>query len=626
MTYLFEAEKNKLTSMKGDVSYFYEFTPPDLNVLSINAVSSQYKRLETILCLQNEVIKVYAIDGKYYFNIFSERPIADLNLKACHRPVEVFFKERFCNLQDVRVHFYENYLTYKDQYVRLLSVKNYGTQIYPLESLNFGDYVIQFKKVSKLDAKKKINFKRKLHFSSLFKGMRDLDGENAFNESEDLLNGITRDESALYLVEMFFLLSETTKLNLDNKTDQFTEYFKGQGGEVIIEERGMNYFFESLVPGIIPSFKRAELLPSNYLSHLVPFHRDFLHESGFSLQSSTQNPVLFNLFHPTAHNYNALITGPSGQGKSVLANKILKEAIRNKAKAVVLDLGNSFYKNVKYHEGIVISEKFNPLEFQNPRYLKEFILSFLDTKFSKKEEGRLYETIEIILRTKVINSFADFLLELEKGFEGITYYFKEALPFFNTEKTQMAFVTYCDFSLYPESLKAPLIIYLIEYFKNLDGRKVFIFDECWHLLEKNSVYLAECFRTFRKHEASAIAISQNLDDFSGSQLGRVIMQNTYHKFLFHQQVVSSEFIGDDVAQVLQDIESVKYSYSEFLYLCESIKKTLRYYPTNLEYQLFTSDKKDLNQWQKYFETEGQFLNFGEAITNFTKIKYAGVLC
>src|SRR5690606_40132436 len=69
-----------------------------------------------------------------------------------------------------------------------------------------------------------------------------------------------------------------------------------------------------------------------------------------------------------------------------------------------------------------------------------------------------------------------------------------------------------------------LIIYLIEYFKHLEGEKIFIFDECWHLLLKNADYIAECFRTFRKHKASAVAISQNLDDFSESQLGRVIIQ------------------------------------------------------------------------------------------------------
>src|SRR5690606_2271265 len=108
--------------------------------------------------------------------------------------------------------------------------------------------------------------------------------------------------------------------------------------------------------------------------------------------------------------------------------------------------------------------------------------------------------------------------------------------------------------------------YLIEYFKNLKGKKLFIFDECWHLLSRNADYVAECFRTFRKHNASAVAISQNLDDFSITQLGRVIIQNTYWKALFRQSLSPSEFIDSDSISFLDEIQSKKGSYSEFLLL------------------------------------------------------------
>src|SRR5690606_14129895 len=200
-----------------------------------------------------------------------------------------------------------------------------------------------------------------------------------------------------------------------------------------------------------------------------------------------------------------------------------------------------------------------------------------------------------------ISSFSDFLDALEKDFKGISYYFKEIEEYFTDEILPLNDLTYCDFTLYPESMKAPLIIYLIEYFKNLNGKKIFIFDECWHLLSKNADYIAECFRTFRKHGASAVAISQNLDDFSETQLGRVIIQNTFYKFLFRQSLKVSEFIDSHTKSLIDSVQSVKGQYSEFLLLTENQKKPLRFFPNPLEYELMTSAREDNKKFEAYME-------------------------
>ena len=169
-------------------------------------------------------------------------------------------------------------------------------------------------------------------------------------------------------------------------------------------------------------------------------------------------------------------------------------------------------------------------------------------------------------------------------------------------------------------MKAPLIIYLIEYFKNLEGKKVFVFDECWHLLNKNADYIAECFRTFRKHHASAIAISQNLDDFSITQLGRVIIQNTHWKLLFRQSLSESEFIDYQSIELLESIYSKKGAYSEFLLLSEGIKKPIRYYPTHLEYELFNTNKEESIKFNTYLDENSKYLSFTECIKNYCKLK------
>ena len=304
----------------------------------------------------------------------------------------------------------------------------------------------------------------------------------------------------------------------------------------------------------------------------------------------------------------------------MMANKLLWQELARGTKAMVLDLGNSFAKNAKFHDGAILSHTFNPYQFKNPRYLKEFVLATMGEKLVRREEGRLFEVIKTISENPDITNFKAFLSELEKSFTGIRYYFNEIEEFFTDESSPLNDFTYCDFTLYPEAIKAPLIIYLIEYFKHLEGEKVFIFDECWHLLLKNADYIAECFRTFRKHKASAIAISQNLDDFSESQLGRVIIQNTYFKFLFRQSLTTSEFIDTHTKSLLDSVQSIKGAYSEFLLLTETIKKPIRYYPTPLEYQVMTSAREDNQQFEEYLTNGGKFIPFDEAIRNFTQIK------
>ena len=71
---------------------------------------------------------------------------------------------------------------------------------------------------------------------------------------------------------------------------------------------------------------------------------------------------------------------------------------------------------------------------------------------------------------------------------------------------------------------------------------------------------------------------------------------------------------------MSNILSRKGEYSEFLLLTETIRKPIRFYPDPFEYQLFTSDRRDNAKFEFYMEEKGRFLDFKEAMENFTKIK------
>lgn len=611
---LFDESGSKLTSLKGEVSYFYEFKPKDLEAVDRESAWQEIERFEDMLTQTKGVVKVYSLGGRAYLNLFNQDDLGGVERAEVDFPLS-----KLCNCD--KIHFYENYLTAGYEFIRVMSVKEFPDSLSLFETNSFPDYVIHLKRVEKIKAKERINLRRKLHFSSLYKAMRDIESEEAYKQSEELLGDITTDRRSLFEAEMFFIVRGRTKEELDQKSDAFKLDFEGKNGELIVEERGLSFFFKGLIPGVMPSFKRRLDPPSDYLSLLIPHHQDFLYSKGISFNARSGKEIKIDLFGDGSPNFNALITGGTGQGKSVLANKILKEEIARGTKALVIDLGNSFLKNTMFHEGSVKSLKFNPLHFKDPSYLKALVLSVVDEEFSKKQEGELFELITTLVSDNSNLSWSEFVEGLERRFSGIRFYFSEIEKYFTDDLEVLSDLTYCDFSSYPDSMKAPMIIYLLESFKNLHGRKIFLFDECWSLLEKNADYVAECFRTFRKYGASAVAISQNLDDFKESALGRVIIQNSFHKFLFRQPLSESEFVGTRARDISEQIFSVKGEYSEFLYINEQATKPVRYYPTALEYELFTSDKLDRDRFDHYMEELGRFLNFKEAMLNFVKIRY-----
>jgi type IV secretory pathway VirB4 component len=240
-----------------------------------------------------------------------------------------------------------------------------------------------------------------------------------------------------------------------------------------------------------------------------------------------------------------------------------------------------------------------------------------DGFLTKSDEGKLFEVLSL-LTDNDFSSFDSFLEKLELEFKGIKYYFSEIKEYFDGDNAKINQLTYCDLSLYPEQIKAPLILYLIEYFKNLEGQKIFVFDECWQLLTKNADYVAESFRTFRKHQASAVAISQNLEDFLSSPLGRVIYQNSHFKFLFKQEVLG-DYLSDEVKCLLEKVNSKKSEYSEFLVLSDLLKKIVRFYPTKDELYLFNTEKSESLKFERFFEERNMLLDFKEIFDQYVQL-------
>jgi len=620
---IYEVNENEIVSLKGDVSQFYKIITPDMTQLTLIEIESFYQSLKNELKNLKEgyFYKIYYLNDVLYLNTNDNNPsLNSFELRPSIEPLKTWLGDDV-SFQDIE--FFDDYYILNGRYCRLLNLYELPSLITGRFLEQFGDFALNLRKVDPLKAKNKLNLKRKMHFSLTLENLRNLESEKAFQESEDLLEKVMTGEESIFEMEGWLIVSAETKHDLDYKTVELKQMAKIQDLELLTEIRGLAYFFNNLTVGVKPTFKRAHLTPASYITGLISLPTEVVMDEGIHFHSSNGRDVNFSLFHPHSTNFNLLITGTSGEGKSMVANKLLKEELQLDTKFIVLDLGNSFKRTVAYYDGVSFSDKFNPLTYQDPTYLKAFVLSVTGPEyFSKQDEGKLFELLKTNEKKKY-SSFEQFLQTLEKEFKGISYFFSEVKYYFTDIETKKNNLTYCDLSLYPECIKAPLIIYLIEHFKHLEGKKIFIFDEVWGLLLNNAEFVAYSFRTFRKHFASAVAISQNLEDLLISELGRVIYQNSCHKFLFRQDV-REETLPTHIYELLNQVASDKGFYSEFLLISDQIKKIVRFYSTPIEFEMFNTDNWELTKFQKFYEDRKDIMDYQEIFDHYVYLKHGEV--
>jgi conjugal transfer ATP-binding protein TraC len=136
--------------------------------------------------------------------------------------------------------------------------------------------------------------------------------------------------------------------------------------------------------------------------------------------------------------------------------------------------------------------------------------------------------------------------------------------------------------------------------------KFVVFDECWSLLENDAGarFLGEVFRTFRKYRASAIAISQTMDDFANSRVASAILPNASVKWLLKQtggNLPSLEKIlrfNEREIRLIESVTSKKGYYSEAFLVAGDDRQVVLLESSPLEYWIATTDPMDLREMDR----------------------------
>lgn len=292
----------------------------------------------------------------------------------------------------------------------------------------------------------------------------------------------------------------------------------------------------------------------------------------------------FDLFANRNGNYNAVVAGTSGSGKSVLAQELVTSVLATGGRVWVFDVGESYRHCAELTDGqwldfdasglcinpldvagdameridelaqivTVMANGDAPLELTQSEWLKRALLVVIETA---RREGRTPTMTDLTLHLMRPENaaLADVAVRLmpyaaggryAKWFDGPTNVnFDSPLVVLEMQALMQK----------PVLQSVALLILILRIFEAIrvlprDEKKLVVIDEAWRLLSGNTGRFVEwACRTLRKYGAGIVCISQSVEDFAVSSAARAMRMNADTVFLLRQKAAGVAAYTDDPA-------------------------------------------------------------------------------
>lgn len=491
---------------------------------------------------------------------------------------------------------------------------------------------------------------RRLAFSMAYgkkSGVSDIESQSKFQDLETLLSEMIAQGEKVFHVSFNVVLRSTAIDDLDLQVAQTLSKVRELAGAEAMEESlaAFDIFSEFAVPNTRGK-ERMKRMKTTTLSDLLPLYGPWPgHErASILLRSRMGSLVKFDPFAADLTNYNHVVSGGSGSGKSFMTNILLLQMLKENPKIFIVDIGGSYMKMCSHLGGqyipLGIADRVavNPFDLlpgetvPSPHKIK-FLTGLVELMTKEEGETRLprlerAEIEEAICRVYEsghpprISVLRDILLDhsdvsirrfgrILSSWCGETPYgrFVDRPTTIEFERPIVAF-DLKGMETYPD-LQA-VFLYIITDFiwreiqRDRQSKKFLVFDECWRLLENDagSSFIAEVFRTFRKYFAGAIAISQNMDDFAKSKVAGAILSNSSVKWCLVQKGADQARLkevlqlNDEEMRLVASLQQERGVYSEAFFMAQDQRSVVAIESTPLEYWIATTDPRDLAALEK----------------------------
>lgn len=513
------------------------------------------------------------------------------------------------------------------------------------------DLMLSFEVPSQADEMAKLQQKRKMaHSLATTSGNKasDLESETKLSSTEELIRELLSTGQRIYAVQMSLVLrapaTDDCAKKLNRQVREVLSRFRSlQGSEGLEETVGSWKIFKGNLPGAPVKLERAKKFKTNNLVDFIPIYgpREGDNDPAVIFRNRLNGLVSFNPFDSSLTNYNALVTGSSGAGKSFLNNCILAQELARGLRVFIIDIGGSYKKLTEALGGqyleMDLSDKYrlNPFDIPDPsqepsnQKLKSLLaviesmivedekskLSKLDRVLLEKIVIELYEEKRKQNKVPVLSELADRLAKSKEpsmvDISKILFMWTGNRPYgklldgLGSLRTDAPI---CTFDLkglgnYPD-LQSVMILILTDFIltqveQDKVNKKRIILDEAWQLLKSNAAasFMEYCARTLRKTGSGITFITQGVEEIVTSPIGPAIMNNTATKFILLQRGDSEILknalkLNSQELNLVYSLEQRKGEFSEGFMIEGDHRQVIRIYPSPFEYWLSTSDASD----------------------------------
>ncbi len=449
-------------------------------------------------------------------------------------------------------------------------------------------------------------------------------------ELQELRQAIISDRTVLIEAAIVFCVSSRTADDTASMLNELTAELDSAGIKVydgkFEQEKLSRHFSRS----VLPTFDISVTVTEQTLPSLVPFSQTpLIHEEGILIghDAADLSPVVFDRF--TGTNFNSVIVGKSGSGKSFFAKLMLiRENSENTGNySFILDPLGEFewvtiflggrHVNVK-NDGIGIGSVIPSLDTNLIPEIEELFCSIMPDagtasvfreSFRRRLRNSGSQQISAVLRSIAAEMSKegrmDAAARIESSLTGELQFLTKGSWIFR-DPARVSTIDYSD--LNPDVRNAVSIFLLDCTFglcMELQGRKSIFIDEAWKFIEDRMLLsnLSKAMRHSRHYNLSIVLITQNLKDLVSDSNGS-ILNNSASLFLFRHEKVEGgmtsvlELDEEDHAFINTVIpRELKYSHS-ILFTGER-KILLEHDSSDIEFILCSTENTETTRFQSF---------------------------
>ncbi|MCA9395034.1 MAG: ATP-binding protein [Candidatus Omnitrophica bacterium] len=568
--------------------------------------------------------------------------------------------------------YYHKYVTLK-----VLPELTFPAMLFQLRYLSFKEFhaVFNIDTPSKEWGRKTIETLRRREYGNLlqFMGLPNKEAQVKVEQYEALLEELQQTNQKLFRCQLTIHVYGDTVDQVKQRCTELINLFSALNGAEMHDERwgGVTPAFLSTLPGWTKESTRWLMLKTLHLADFLPVFSEFKGSGNAECLffNTTQGLASFDPFSNDIAAFNIVVVGATGSGKSFTINQIINQYSKNRPIEIFIDIGGSYRRQTLLKGGeyidLGLTKKFtlNVFELSGNKPLRSFTeeeqneIIMVKTKsiiqmmgglkrFNEADqivEDYLFRSLRFMyerIDRPVLSDFRGVLKSMAESNKQYQKYCDSVIGLLGNWFKGGQYGTYTDgpstISLDKDvicfdlkgmekftGLQTVMLTIITNYVWNKvlnepDRRKLVVFDECWKLLStpESAAFIAECYRTFRKYGASAISVTQSLNDFLVGGLENAILGNSNTRFILRQNsvptvqgIVDYFHFNESEHKQIESLQIKKGEGAEVFFSqskgLQSVSGKMVIYPTPIEYWVATTDAKDVSYYnQKEQENPG----------------------